>query len=174
MTTPTTFRTVSGRLVDVACPRSQDVDINDIAHSLAMQCRYGGHTPRFYSVAEHCVLMSLWVPPEFALAALLHDATEAYVGDVVSPLKYALGGTYGKIEAGWAWAIGLRYGVCIEPLPAQVREADSRIVADERAALMGVQSTSGREPLGVHVTGNQPFSARSRYLARFQELMPNA
>ena len=60
-------------------PDLDDISITDIAHSLSMVCRYGGHCLRFYSVAEHCVLLSHTVDPEFARWALLHDAAEAYV-----------------------------------------------------------------------------------------------
>ncbi|MDI1288693.1 MAG: hypothetical protein PSX37_01920 [bacterium] len=71
-------------------PRADEVHAPDIAKALSQICRYGGHTSQHYSVAEHCVLMSLAVAPEHALFALLHDATEAYVGDMVRPLKQAL------------------------------------------------------------------------------------
>jgi hypothetical protein len=63
------------------------IDIDDIAHSLSMNCRFNGHCDKFYSVAEHSVNVSELVRPEWALAALLHDATEAYMPDVNKPLK---------------------------------------------------------------------------------------
>ncbi len=81
------FPTFSGKKIDYKDFKEEDVCIEDIAHSLSMICRFGGHIPRHYSVAEHSILVAQLVPDEFKLAALLHDATEAYVGDMVAPLK---------------------------------------------------------------------------------------
>src|ERR1035437_1784040 len=91
-------------------PRPDEIDAADIAHALSLLCRYGGHVDRFYSVAEHCVLMSRAVAPENALAALLHDATEAYVVDVPRPLKRCLR-DYAPIEAAVWRAIASRFSV---------------------------------------------------------------
>lgn len=82
--------TYTGRKYWPADPRVEDVNIHDIARGLSMLCRYTGHTKWFYSVAEHSVLVSLMVPQELALEALLHDASEAYLGDVSRPLKHHL------------------------------------------------------------------------------------
>ena len=84
------IRTWSGKHIKYDEFSVEDVDILDIAHALSMVCRFGGHVPRHYSVAEHCLLVAQLVPDELKLAALLHDAAEAYVGDMVSPLKRLL------------------------------------------------------------------------------------
>lgn len=81
------IQTFTGRKFDVMNPRAEDVCWLDIAHSLAHQCRFNGHTKQFYSVAHHCVLASKHVPERFALLALLHDAAEAYIGDMPKPVK---------------------------------------------------------------------------------------
>lgn len=91
----TQIETVSGRFVDTLHPDPATIDAADIAHHLAMLCRYGGAVSRFYSVAEHAVLVHdllrhQGAERELLRAALLHDAAEAYLGDMVSPLKYAL------------------------------------------------------------------------------------
>lgn len=101
----TEIETFTGRFVDVLNPKPETIVMDDIAHALAMTCRYGGHISKFYSVAEHCVLVTRLVKwmlehddtPHTAdykrvqmANALLHDASEAYLGDVVAPLKYAL------------------------------------------------------------------------------------
>lgn len=153
-------------------PRVEEIDIVDIAHALSMLCRYGGHVDRFYSVAEHCVLMSEAVAPEHALAALLHDATEAYIIDVPRPLKRQLVG-YREIEDKvWA-AIAKRFDV--DPIiPPEVKVADNRILLNERGTLM---SAAGRwevddhyEPLEVTITGWEPDLAEACYTARFLDL----
>jgi hypothetical protein len=72
------FRTFTGRRVHSLSPSSDEIDIDDIAHSLAYQCRFLGHTDGFYSVAQHSVLVSQMVPEQDALWGLLHDAAEAY------------------------------------------------------------------------------------------------
>ena len=154
-------------------PRPEDIYAEDIAHALSMLCRYGGHVARFYSVAEHCVLMSRAVAPENALAALLHDATEAYVVDVPRPLKRHLR-DYGPIEAAVWNAICLRFRVAGD-LPAEVHEADDRIILTERDDLMPRHERwwqDGRiAPLPVDVRGWMPWDAEHEYLNRLTELL---
>lgn len=169
------MQTYSGLQFYPLDPRPQDVRSVDIAHSLSLICRYGGHVDRFYSVAEHCVLMSRAVAPEHALWALLHDATEAYVGDMVRPLKHHMP-DYCEAEAGvWA-AIATSYRVG-HHMPPEVKEADNRILLDERAALMRntrhawVQDIEGVQPLGVEIHGWLPGRAEGEYLARLDELV---
>lgn len=155
-------------------PRAADVKPSDIAHALSLLCRYGGHVERFYSVAEHCVLMSEAVAPEHALAALLHDATEAYVVDVPRPLKRVLAG-YREIEDRVWLAIAERFGVP-PVIPAGVHLADDRILLTEREALMpraerGAWSQDGMmRPLPVTITGWPPEIAEQRYLTRLAVL----
>lgn len=84
------IQTFSGTNFTFLTPKSLDISINDIAHSLSMQCRFNGHTRKFYSVAEHCINASRLVPNEFKLEALLHDASEAYITDIATPVKRML------------------------------------------------------------------------------------
>src|SRR6266700_4788978 len=86
------IQTAMGRKFWPMDPRSGEVFIDDIAHALSMLCRFGGHCIRFYSVAEHSVLLSRVAEPRFKLWALLHDASEAYLADVPRPVKPALVG----------------------------------------------------------------------------------
>lgn len=152
-------------------PRPEEIDIRDIAHSLAHQCRYGGHSRGFYSVAEHCVLLSRVVPAELAFAALMHDAAEAYLVDVPRPIKNHLAG-YREIEAGLERVILPRFGLEF-PNPPLVMEMDTRILTDEREQVMatppGEWSTKG-EPVGVTCMMWAPYDAEMAFMARFAEL----
>lgn len=154
-------------------PRSEEVDPVDIAHALSLLCRYAGHTDRFYSVAEHCVVLSHWVAPKDALHALLHDATEAYVVDIPRPLKRSLP-EYRDIEQGVWLAIAERFGVQPE-IPQAVLDADTRILLTERAAFKSRSHLEwGMEwmtPLPVTVEGWQPEEAERRYAERLAELL---
>jgi uncharacterized protein len=79
--------THNGSRFDIFDPIPEAIDIKDIAHALSLLCRFGGHVKKFYSVAQHSVLVSWITPNEYALEALLHDATEAYCGDMIRPIK---------------------------------------------------------------------------------------
>lgn len=79
--------THTGGRFDIFDPKPEAVRIEDIAHALAMNCRYNGHTDHFFSVAEHCIVASMFCDPEFALEVLLHDAAEAYLSDIPKPIK---------------------------------------------------------------------------------------
>lgn len=86
------FNTFSGKRISLYNPDPELICIEDIAHALSHICRFGGHAREFYSVAQHCCLVSYLAPAEWRLAALMHDATEAYLGDVIKPLKNILNG----------------------------------------------------------------------------------
>lgn len=178
------MQTFTGRAFWPLDPRVDEVDPIDVAHSLGHQCRYAGHTRRFYSVAEHCILMSLVMPTrELALAALLHDAAEAYVVDVPRPLKRHLPG-YAQIEDRVLGVVLQRFGVTFERaplgvggllvLPREVKQADDRILLDERAQLMAPPPASWAlehlEPLGVGIDALPPHRATEAYLARLESL----
>jgi hypothetical protein len=85
--TPGLIRMRSGKFMDLLNPKEDDIELSDIAWALSKQIRFNGHIPYDYTVARHSVIMSYYVPPEYALEALLHDCGEAYVGDMVQPLK---------------------------------------------------------------------------------------
>lgn len=129
------IQTFTGKAFRPLDPRAEDVDLIDIAHALAMTCRYSGHTKRFYSVAEHSVLVSQMVPPEHAREALMHDAGEAYLPDIPRPIKRFLTGykqREERLDRAIAEHFGLRY-----PWHESIHVADTIILADEKLALMG-------------------------------------
>lgn len=166
------IQTFSGRQFWPTDPRPDDVNILDIAHSLAMQCRYAGHCLRYYSVAEHSVLMARYVAPEHKLAALLHDATEAYLVDVPRPIKASLLG-YKDMERDVWGAVASRFSLP-DDLPAEVHDADTRILIDERAQNMSPATYRGGwpdvEPLGVTLQFWSPEEAKERFLDTFRGL----
>ena len=154
-------------------PRADEVDIEDIAHALSNVCRYTGHVSKFYSVAEHSVYVSLYVPPQYALWGLLHDASEAYIADIARPVKRHLT-QYAEIEQGIMRVVAAHFGLPW-PEPPEVKEIDNRILRDEKAMLMpghpprpwGVDHL---EPLGVYIVGFSPEAAKSLFLTRFREI----
>lgn len=167
------MQTYTGRAFYPMAPEVEDIDPADIAHALSLLCRYGGHVQVFYSVAEHCVLMSEAVSPENELWALLHDATEAYMGDLIRPLKHSMP-AYRVAEDRLMAVICDRFGIGHD-CPAEVRAADNRILRDERAALMKApplpwSSIQDVPALGVVISGWKPAYAERRYLDRLAEL----
>ena len=167
------MQTFTGRQFYPMDPHPDDVDPLDIAHALSLLCRYNGHVTRFYSVAEHCVLMSqTFTDPALALWALLHDATEAYVGDMIRPLKRSMP-DYRAAEDRVMRAIAARFGIA-DTMPAEVHEADSRILLAERDALMRPSGHAwgidGLEPLPVEIRAWPPLVAEQEYLDRLAEL----
>lgn len=115
-------------------PREEDISIHDIAHALALSCRWTGHVRRHFSVAQHSVMVSYLVPKEDALAALLHDASEAYISDIARPTKVQLQ-NYHEIEARLMKVILARFGL-LEKLPDTVKKADDKMLFSEARDLM--------------------------------------
>lgn len=168
------MQTATGRKFWPLDPRADEVFIEDIAHSLSLQCRYAGHCLRYFSVAEHCVLMARklrWEGVDVALYALLHDAAEAYTVDVPRPLKRHLVG-YKEAGAKVMAAIADRFGLATE-MPAVVHDADNRIIGDELANLvpMGWHARYAGEDLGVELKYWSPEKAREEFMATFDALM---
>lgn len=174
------MQTFTGRAFYPMAPVAEEVDIRDIAHSLSMQCRYNGHVHTFYSVAEHCVLMS-WAlerehptRPDLWLEGLLHDGTEAYVGDMVRPLKIHQP-AFCEAEERVAIAIGERFGVrqsC--DMSPEVKHADNAILLAERDALLGTPPAPWSvhvEPMAFEIYAWSPAIAEAQYIIRFDELM---
>ncbi|QIG68670.1 putative metal-dependent phosphohydrolase protein [Rhizobium phage RHph_TM3_3_14B] len=169
------MQTATGRKFWPMDPRADEVFIEDIAHALSMQCRYAGHCLRFYSVAEHCVLMARklrWEGVDVALWALLHDASESYLVDVPRPVKPYLDG-YKAAEAKVMAAICDRYELAHE-MPAVVHDADNRIIADELANLVKMDwHGKHNNPLGVELRYWSPEQAKIEFMATFQALIDN-
>jgi len=168
------MQTASGRQFWPMAPRPEEIFIDDIAHALSMLCRFGGHCLRFYSVAEHCVLMARSVTPKNRLWALLHDASEAYLVDVPRPIKPFLDG-YVEAESLLMRAVCDRFGLPHE-MPAEVKAADNAILFDERAQNMAPWPAEWDftvDPLGVGLQFWTPEEARRAFLSEFRRVSIN-
>lgn len=169
------IQTFTGKRLDLDPPSPDQIDIEDIAHGLSMLCRFNGQCTRFYSVAEHSVHVSHGIAPKLALVGLLHDAAEAYLGDVPSPLKKQLS-QFSEFEHHMGEAIGAKFGINADLFKdKELKRADVQLLIDEKAVLMvdapepwplgapDIKDTSRIECWG-------PEEAKTRFLERFGEL----
>lgn len=132
--TKTCISLANGDFFDFLAPEKHKYDIECIAYSLSNQCRYTGHSSSFYSVAEHSVLVSkLVTDPALRLTGLLHDAGEAFVGDVASPLKQLLP-DFKRIEESVNAALAKFYKLPY-PFPDEIHQADKAAYRTEAAQL---------------------------------------
>jgi uncharacterized protein len=172
MTDDAWIQTFSGRAFYPLDPQVADVDLVDIAHALSQICRYAGHCRTFYSVAEHSVLLSYAVPYELRRWALLHDASEAYISDIPRPIKPHITG-YAAIEDAIMRCVADRFDL-IYPEPPELKEYDTRILHNERAALHLAPpkpwDIPGTPLPGITIVGLGPQAARHRFLTRANEL----
>jgi uncharacterized protein len=173
------LQTVSGRWVNPFDPDPDQLDAGDIARALANQCRFGGHCRVFYSVAQHCVIVSELVEQRGgdaadAFAALMHDATEAYLGDMPHPLKHRspLGASFKAAEDQLEQAIRDRFGV--RPDVAEIKRVDRALLATERRAFSAETwhwpELEGVEPLELELTAWTPEQAAQAFSRRYAEL----
>jgi hypothetical protein len=166
------MQTASGGIFYPMDPRPEEIKIGDIAHALSMNCRYGGHCTRFYSVAEHSVYVSQHVAPENALYGLLHDAAEAYISDIIRPAKPYIQG-YAEAEANIMRAICYKFGLPQE-MPEDVKRVDNAILVDEMEQLMLPPPKEWNIPsegLGITIEGKNPAYAEMMFLNRYRELI---
>ena len=182
-------RMLSGRRLDLLDPSPLDIEIEDIAHGLARVARWNGQTigEHAFSVAQHSVVVEEIVAhiqpdiePRWRLAALLHDASEYVIGDMISPFKAALGVDYKLFEERLETAIHVRFG-----LPAKtptaikklIKQADRACAYFEATQLAGFSPAEALDFFGAPPDGYRlkiepqaPFDAQDRYLHRFETL----
>lgn len=178
------IQTYSGRAFYLLDPRPDEVELIDVAHQLAMQNRYAGACRSPYSVAQHSVLVSRIVPPQYAIYGLMHDAAEAYCQDITRPMKLthrALGyDQYGSIEAGVRWAIFERFGLdesLFQSIAGIIKHADNVAASTEKRDVLhpsqpGVNWGPMEAPLSRRITLLTWTTAKLRFLSRFNELLP--
>ena len=185
-------RMLSGRRLDLLNPSPLDIEIEDIAHGLARVARWNGQTrgEHIFSVAQHTLLTAQLArrngsrDRRLALAVLLHDAPEYVIGDMISPFKATIGGSYKAVERRLLHAIHLRFGLPLD-LPARtvaaVKAADRGAAFLEATALAGFSAAEARLLFGPrpvlpaaverdHLTPWPAELAKQRFLARFHEL----
>lgn len=170
------IQTYTGRQYWPTYPRAEDVDIVDIAHHLSNICRYTGATREFYSVAQHCVLMSSipTLSAEEQLLALMHDAPEAYTGDFARPVKRAMRDMI-NLDVANSIAVGEAFGLNLVTLPQAIKHADLVMLATERRDLMAAPprpwiSTERIAPLPVRIMPWRPGVAKQQFLDRYTYL----
>ena len=183
---------LSGRRLDLIDPTPLDVEIEDVAHGLARVARWNGQTRgrEIFSVAQHSLLVEAIfsaldpaAPREAKLAALLHDAPEYVIGDMISPFKAAIGGEYKAVERRLLAAIFLRYGLkaAMPPdLAKAIKAADRDAAYYEATELAGFALGEARKFFGRPRVAREEFAsywapwrpdhAQARFLARFAEL----
>jgi uncharacterized protein len=173
------LQTVSGRWVNPFDPDPDQLDAGDIARALANQCRFGGHSRVFYSVAQHSVIVSELVEQrggdaEDVFAALMHDASEAYLGDMPHPIKHrsSLGAAFKAAEDHLEAALRERFG--IKAHVPEIKRADRALLATERRAFSGEgwhwPELEGVEPLELELTALAPDEAAQAFAQRYAEL----
>jgi 5'-deoxynucleotidase YfbR-like HD superfamily hydrolase len=186
-------RMLSGRRLDLLDPTPLDIEIEDIAHGLAFVARWNGQTRGdfAYSVAEHSILVEqifsrqggALITPRWQLAALLHDAPEYVIGDMISPVKAAVGPGYQELDLRLTAAVHLRFGLPAA-LPVQVKKAIK--IADKVSAWLEAVQIAGfaseeadrlfGRPLpemikGLEIKLRPPAEARADYIARVNHLL---
>jgi 5'-deoxynucleotidase YfbR-like HD superfamily hydrolase len=180
---------LSGRRLDLLDPSPLDIEIEDIAHGLARVARWNGQTvgEHAFSVAQHSLVVEKIaahlqpeLPPRWRLAALLHDAPEYVIGDMISPFKAVLGPGYKAFEARLETAVHLRFGLpAVTPpeVKALIKAADHACAGYEAVQLAGFSAEEATRLFGPPLDGYAvrlepaaPAVAQARYLARFQFL----
>ncbi|WMY72769.1 HD family hydrolase [Buttiauxella selenatireducens] len=169
------IQTLSGKQFHYTNATVDDIEIEDIATALSHICRFTGHLPEFYSVAQHSVLCSQLVPAEFAFEALMHDAAEAYCQDIPAPLK-ALLPDYQRIETFVDGLIRFKYELPLTQ-SAVVKYADLTMLVTERRDLDIDDGTKWPVLEGIpasdiiQIVPLRPGQAFGLFMTRFNELM---
>ena len=182
-------RMLSGRRLDLLDPSPMDIEIEDIAHGLARVARWNGQTvgDHAFSVAQHSVVVEEIVAhiqpdiePKWRLAALLHDASEYVIGDMISPFKAALGVDYKLFEERLENAIHVRFGIPAKTPTAikkLIKQADRACAFFEATQLAGFGHAEALEIFGAPPAGydlkiepQAPFDAQAHYVRRFEVL----
>jgi hypothetical protein len=130
------IQTYTGKKFDPYNPDPEQIDLEDIAHALSNLCRFNGHCKEFYSIAQHSVLVSNYCKFENKLWGLLHDASEAYISDICSPIKHKING-YQELEAGIMAAICEKFNLP-KVQPKEIKQYDQILLLMEKRDLFDI------------------------------------
>ena len=185
-------RMLSGRRLDLLDPTPMDIEISDIAHGLAFVARWNGQTQGdfAYSVAEHSLLveelfsrMHPKAPVKWQLAALLHDAPEYVIGDMISPVKAAVGPGYGELDQRLTSAIHIKFGLPAQlpkTIKAQIKRADKISAWMEAVQIAGFSEAEANKLFGrprteviagLAIDLRPPLQVRQSFIARHADLL---
>jgi uncharacterized protein len=156
------IRTISGQYVNVFEPNPDTLLISDIAHALSHQCRFGGHLPRFYSVAQHSLLCYLMAKEDEKFDALMHDASEAYLLDMPKPIKVELS-EYNAIEDNLMNVLAKKFGFNYPKSP-EVERVDILLLNWEWEVIMLDKKDSKFGPIDCMT----PEEAKREFLRTFE------
>lgn len=166
-------QTYTGKKFFPLQPNVEAIDLEDIAHALSMSCRFTGHTKFHYSIAQHSVLVSYLAGAEHAFAGLLHDASEAYLSDISSPIKRSsVFVEYKEIEKVLQSAIYTKFGLPVDEHPS-VKKADVTALCIEANSLFNQKHKDWVMPTSfpsVTIQKLTPEEAKEQFLKRFNEL----
>ncbi len=192
MTTRAWQRMLSGRRLDLLDPTPMDIEIEDIAHGLAFVARWNGQTigDYPYSVAEHSLLvealftkMNRGIPARWQLAALLHDAPEYVIGDMISPVKSAVGPGYAALDERLTAAIHMRFGLPANvpvAVKRQIKKADKVSAWLEATQIAGFSTAEANRLFGrpdqsliqgFSIKLRAPIHSRADFTARHHEIL---
>jgi hypothetical protein len=167
----------SGAFFNYSDPDSSDVTIQDIARALSHVCRFAGHVDRHYSIAQHSINVSHLVPPQFAYDALMHDMSEAFTGDIPTPLKTFIP-QFKELELRIEEAMAKRFAFKF-PLPAEVKLADLQMLKIEKEHLKPYASGDWEVLEGISITDVEHLAdmdwwtsdeAYAGFIDRYEEL----
>ena len=173
------IQTLSGRRVNPLDPAPDDIDPSDIARALAHTCRFGGHSKAFYSVAQHSAIVcdlleARGASPDELMAALLHDASEAYLGDLPHPIKHRseLGAAFRAAEKHLEAVIAERFD--LPDAAARIKPLDRALLATERRTFSEVTwhwpELDGAEELDLEIEPWLPDRAEAEFLRRYERI----
>jgi hypothetical protein len=164
------FNAASGVLINLHNPTVDMICIEDIASALSKVCRFGGHSNDFYSVAQHSVVVASLAPEYLCREALLHDAAEAYLGDVIKPLKNIIGAAYEDIEHKFMVAICKKFNLSADNL-WEVKKYDKEALTIEHAYFIKgdmLEWISAMHRINLNSSTWHHKEAKSKFLAFYK------